>query len=232
MIVSLINVIGCLIMKTIEFHKAITLRKKGYSLTEISNILEVSKSTASIWTRDLKLSETAIDRLKIRVTNGQLKAAENKRHKTNQLLKNFYDNAQNAIRRQKFNKFTSKLFCCVLYWCEGGKYDNTFVQFTNSDPIIVKAFLSLLRESFLLDRNKFRACIHLHPYHIEKNQIAFWSKVTNFDSRLFIKSFRKQNTGKRIRPNYQGCIQIRYYDSNIARDLLMTGKALLDKMGA
>jgi len=219
-------------MKTIEFHKAIILRKKGYSLTEISNVLKVSKSTVSIWTSDLKLSETAINRLKTLVTNGQLKAAENKRHKTNLLLKNFYINAQNAIRRQKFNKFTTKLFCCILYWCEGGKYDNTFVQFTNSDPIIVKAFLSLLRKSFLLDENKFRACIHLHPYHNKKKQTIFWSKVTNFPTKLFIKPFKKQNTGKRIKQNYQGCLQIRYYDSNVSRDLLMTGQALFEKMGA
>jgi len=44
-------------MKHIEQQKARELRSQGYSIKEISRILNVAKSSASIWVRDVELSE-------------------------------------------------------------------------------------------------------------------------------------------------------------------------------
>ena len=221
-----------LIMKIEEYHLAIELRKKGYSFTEISNELHISKSTASVWCRNIQLSDVAQKRLRTKVTLGQMKSAENKRNRTEQQLIDYWENANNQIANQKYDQLNPKLFCSLLYWCEGGKYDNTFVQFTNSDPLIISAFLTLLRKSFVLNEAKFRVCIHLHSYHSNVKQTEFWSKLTKIKKKQFIKPFKKENSGKRIRLNYQGCLQIRYYDTKVTRDLLMTGKALLEKYGS
>lgn len=217
-------------MKKKEISQIIELRKKGYSLKEISELVGVCKSTASYWSKDIVLSEKAQKRLQTRVTAGQLASASTKRLKTEKVLENYYDQSYKwlAGREQGFDVDTKKLFCSLIYWCEGGKVNNRMVQFTNSDPDLISAFLTLLREIFTIDETKFRVCIHLHSYHDKNKQIEYWSKQTNIPEKQFIKPFMKANTGKRIRQNYQGCCQIRYYNSDVTRQLLMTGKAFLN----
>lgn len=45
-------------------ERAISLRKKGFSFREISEVLYISKSTASLWLKDVELSVKAKDRIK------------------------------------------------------------------------------------------------------------------------------------------------------------------------
>lgn len=89
----------------------------------------------------------------------------------------------------------------------------------------------LIRKCFVLDERKFRPCIHLHSYHSPKKQLDFWSKVTDINKEQFIKPYQKANSGKRIRPNYQGCIRIRYHSCDVARRLMAIAKAFLRYKG-
>ena len=216
-------------MKLSERFEALKLRKRGYSLTEISRKLNVSKSTVSLWVRKTVLSDNAMIRLRKHVTNGQLKASENKKRDTKNLLKQYYDKAEKSLDNIVINKDLAKIICALIYWCEGGKYDNHVVRFVNSDPYLVATFLNLFRKSYKVDESKFRVCIHLHSYHSEVKQKKYWSNITKIPKRQFIKTYNKPNTGKCIRENYQGCVSIRYYDSNICRDLLATGRAFIVK---
>lgn len=84
---------------------------------------------------------------------------------------------------------------------------------------MVKTFLKLLRSTFILDEKKFRALVHIHEYHNEKEIKAFWSKVTGIPLTQFNKSYLKTHTKKIIRKNYKGTISIRYYDYKIALEL-------------
>lgn len=216
-------------MKYLLKEQAISLRKNGYSLKEISQDLNIAKSTASLWLRDIELDAKALERLQTVVKKGQLKAAENKKEKTSLLLQEFKSDAERLLEKIDLNPDMMKICCAIMYWCEGGKYDHRVVQFTNSDPNLVGAFLHLMRSSFELDESKFRICMHLHDYHTENRQKFFWSKVTAIPKSQFIKSYRKENTGKRIRKDYQGCIMIKYYDANVIRELLAVGQAFLIK---
>ncbi len=53
-------------VKKEEKRKSIILRKKGYSLNEISKKLELNKTTVSLWVRDIKLNDNARKRLEKR----------------------------------------------------------------------------------------------------------------------------------------------------------------------
>lgn len=209
-------------------EQAIGLRQKGYSLKEISQELSISKSTASLWLRDIELSGNALKRLKTIVRNGQLKAAENKKAHTRALLQEFKENAKQFLGKIDLDQDMMKVCCAIMYWCEGGKYDQV-VQLTNSDSKLIAAFLHLMRSSFSLNESKFRVCMHLHDYHSEEEQKDFWSRITAVPQSQFIKSYQKDNTGKRIRNNYQGCIMIKYYDVEVMRELLAVGQAFLLK---
>jgi len=54
-------------MKLEEKQKAIALRKEGYSIKEIARILPVSKSSASIWVKEVILNSQAKKRLLTRI---------------------------------------------------------------------------------------------------------------------------------------------------------------------
>ncbi len=177
---------------------AIRLRQKGYSLKEISQELQISKSTASLWLRDVELDKAALGRLKTIVKAGQLKAAKNKKLRTQKVLRDFSDNAKTFINNITVDCDMGKVLCAVIYWCEGGKYDG-FVQFTNSDPNLIAAFMNLLRKSFDIDEKKLRVCMHLHDYHNENKQKFFWGNITSIPAKQFMKSYRKPNTGRRSR---------------------------------
>lgn len=118
-----------------------------------------------------------------------------------------------------------------MYWCEGGKNEKFGIHFTNSDPYLVKTFLYFLRRGYKLKENKLKVCIHLHEYHDVKKQLAFWSQTTKIPKGQFVKPYIKPHTGKVVRENYQGCISIRYYSTDLARKILMLGKACIHVFG-
>lgn len=207
-------------------EQAINLRKRGYSLREIVRILNIGQGTASVWLRDIILSDKAKTRLLSRIKKGQYVAAENKKAKTAAINSELFNAAKNQITRIKLDKNVGQLMCSMIYWCEGCKDDNQ-VQFTNSDPKLAKLFMDLLEKYFGVSRKKFRVSLHIHEYHNYSKQLKFWLEKLNISKEQFHKPYLKPNTGKRIRDNYPGCASIRYYDTMLARKLLTLAKAYL-----
>lgn len=208
-------------------NKALKFRRSGHSLGEISRQLHICKSTISEWVGRVELNSRARKRLFRKVKIGQMMFAEKIRRKTMAREEFYLQEARAALVNGPDYR---KIMCAMLYWCEGNKSPKGLI-FTNSDPKLVRTFLKLLRESFALDERKFHPCIHIHEYHSAARQLDFWAKMTNISKRQFIKPYRKPNTGKRIRKGYQGCLSLRYHDNDLARRLLATAKAFLEKTG-
>jgi len=200
-------------------EKATKLRKKGYSLKEISDKLGISKSTASLWIGDINLNQKAKDRLKKRGILGQYKSILLRRKRKKAILGRFRKAARKELAKNKSDKEIYRLLCSILFWCEGNKGLISALRFTNSDPEMIKCFLYCLREGFEIDENKFRALIHLHDYHDEEGQIKYWSRIANIPKEKFYKSYRKPNTGKRIKKDYPGCLAITYFDAELVKKL-------------
>ncbi|MDP4020877.1 MAG: helix-turn-helix domain-containing protein [Candidatus Adlerbacteria bacterium] len=217
-------------MKTKVFEKqqALILRKQGYSLSEISSRLRISKGTASLWLRHIILPKKAQARIQDRSKRGILKSRVLRMSRTRALLDEAAHSALQTLSHIPEAEHLSRLYCSLLYWCEGEKAKNDkSLSFTNSDPQLVGAFLKQLRRGFDLDENKFRVCVHLHAYHNTNKQLLFWSKITNIPIAQFIKPYRKTNSGKNIREGYAGCASVRYYDVRIARQVQALARAFL-----
>lgn len=207
-------------MKKKKKIEAFKLRKKGYSLKEISKALDISKSTASVWLRDLKLSQDALNKLIKKKENGRELASAARRRGTFEALTKAMTLAQDTRRAAKYHKADLKIMCAMMYWCEGSKSINdSSLVFTNSDPDLMAFFLRLLRKTFEINENKFRVLVHLHGYHNQEKQLRFWSKVTNIQRSQFLKPYRKGNTGKYKKMNYNGCVSLRYHDVKVAREI-------------
>jgi transposase-like protein len=209
-------------------HAAMELRKRGYSLKEISQRFNIAKSTASLWSENIALDKSAEARLLTVIKRGQFVSAQNKKAKTRATEDRYLKEAREEM---KSNPNYDKIICAMIYWCEGGKNPRYGVSLTNSDPNLIRTFLKLLRNSFVLDEAKFHPCIHLHSYHSPEIQLDFWSKITDINKQQFIKPYQKSNSGKRIHENYQGCLSLRYASNDLARQLMATAKAFLNITG-
>lgn len=208
-------------------NKAVLLRKKGFSLREISGKLKISKSTASLWLRDVELLQNAKERINNLGISGRRKAQQTVRKR----IASEDGRIISAVRKNVdkctlLSRDDLKIICALLYWCEGGKTEKAQLTFINSDPKLVRYFVDTLRKAFDIDEKRFRVLMHVHGYHNIEKQIKFWSEITGISKEQFTKPYRKPNTGKRIKKNYQGCVSVRYYGREIRQEMMFLIKEI------
>ncbi|NQU77524.1 hypothetical protein HQ544_02390 [Candidatus Falkowbacteria bacterium] len=215
-----------------EYQRAIELRQKGYTLREISELLRISKSTASLWCRKTILSDGAKRIIKLKSEQGTARGLRTVQKNREKLRNEISSKVEKKLNNAFFNDSIYELLCSLIYICEGATDVNSGATFINSDPGLIQLYLFLLRKSFKLDEKKFRVCVHLHTYHEKAKQIKYWSKITKIPLEQFMKPHQKRSTGKRTKEGYQGCISIRYYDYRVAIELRSMYLVFLKKTGA
>ena len=204
-------------------QQARDLRKQGYSFREISERFNIAKSTAGLWCRKETVTLEGLKRLKKLGDDGRLRSKETYRRNSLDLLSKIDKNC-GVLVNKNYDLNDYKLFLALLYWGEGAKTGNR-LMFINSDPEMIKIYLWLLRNSFILNEDKFRVIIHLHNYHNQEEMINYWSKVTGIPKNHF-SIYNKPNTGINKKPGYKGCLSIRYGDSRIIKEVFIIIKRL------
>ncbi len=199
--------------------KAIELRKKGYSLKEIVDELNVPKSSVSDWVRNVPMSKKSEQRLLTKIKIGQLYSQRVNREKRIEKERKASDRAKVLLSNIPSNNEMRRLVCSLLYLCEGRKSVFRGVDFMNSDPGLMRLFLKSLRESFDLDERRFRVQVHLHSYHNKETQLDFWSGVTAIPRSQFIKPYLKKTSGMYKKEGYPGCACVSYHDVTVSREL-------------
>ena len=112
--------------------KAIELRKKGLSYSQIKAKLGISKSTLSDWLCDMPLSEERIKQL------GSLNPMRIERYRNT--MKNKRESRWREVYKKvsknigKLNKRELYIAGLFLYWGEGGKTERFSLSFSNTDP--------------------------------------------------------------------------------------------------
>jgi hypothetical protein len=194
--------------------KARELRVQGLDYNAIAAELNVSKSSVSLWVRDLPRPE----RLRGEEYQKRRKAAmatywegERARRAT----------ARNAIRMAAKTQIGSPddrdilIAGAIAYWCEGAKSKPhracDRVIFTNSDPHLIRLFLRFLDlVGVARDRLIFRVSIH-ETADITAAQ-DFWLDVTQAPNDQFRRPSIKRHNPKSVRLNtgetYRGCLRV------------------------
>jgi len=208
-------------MKSVSlFNESKKLRQAGYSLAEISRKLGISKSTASLWLRDVEINPDGQARLKKHSDTGRLSGVAANKAKRQQ---RWQEMAEQAIFFEKsLTEYTvdqCKVFLAMLYWGEGAKTGRRLI-FMNSDPALVKTYLFLLRRSFPIDESKIKATLHLHSYHNQTEMIDFWSALTGIN-KISFSIYNKANSGSNIKSGYKGCLSIRYGNARILDEIML-----------
>lgn len=187
-----------------EKAKVIELRKTGLSYSQIQKIVHVSKSTLSVWCRDIQLNKLQKENLenirKKSARAGSHIAARNKIAKRNTKSKEIHSLAiQELGEINKRERFVAGI---ALYLGDGYKTDKRF-GFSNADPRIIKLMMSWLLEFTNIEKRKIHGRIWLHDDLDEKVAKSFWSKLLDIKESNFIKSYVVKNkpNSKKIRKN-------------------------------
>lgn len=110
-----------------------------------------------------------------------------------------------------------KMAGVVLYWGEGSKWSGEkIVDFANSDPGMIKVFLSFLRKICGIDEKKLRVYLYCYSNQDIKKLINFWSNSTKISRQQFTKPYiRKDWQESKIGKMRYGLIHIRYCDKKL-----------------
>ena len=108
----------------------------------------------------------------------------------------------------------------MLYWAEGGKTGD-MVDFSNSDPQMVKLFMAFLRQICGVAEKRLRAQVYGYSNQSAGELEGYWSEVTGIPRSQFHRAYtRGGNPHKNGRIMEHGLIKIRYYDKRLMRRIL------------
>lgn len=180
--------------------RAIELREKGKSYTEIGKELSVAKSTLSGWLGKMKISPKAQKRIAKRVYEGSLRGLI-RRNKNQTHLAIERMNTERAKGRSDIKNLSIedlKLIGIALYWAEGYKRPQMIrgrerthhpVSLTNSDPKLIALYLLFLRKVCGVKNENIKADIRIFKGMDQNEILKFWQKITNLPADRFGKIY-------------------------------------------
>ncbi len=214
----------------IKREKALALRKKEMSYSQIKKILRVSKSTLSYWLRDYPLSKQRISELRDHNEKRIERYRETRRKTKEKRLKEFYlEQKKKIFPLNKRELFLAGLF---LYWGEGGKTMSNHVSVSNTDPSVINFFINWIENIFKIPRDKLRFSIHLYSDMNIKNEISFWSQTLHISEKQFSKPYIKNSSSLRINQKGgfgHGTCNARLGNARLSEQVLMGIKAISNK---
>lgn len=198
-------------------HLIQSLRRNGLSYNEILARVKASRSSVSLWCRDIPLTleqRKLLIQRRGKASQGGLINKE-KREKEIQLIKQMASDEIQPLTNKEF-----KLAGLMLYWAEGGKTAKQ-IDFANSDPKIIVLMMQWFRQVCRVDNSRFRIQLHLHSGQKEKSIKSFWSSLLGLPLEQFYKSYiKKEGTGHRKNKLYSGTVKIRICDGNLLQKIL------------
>ena len=180
-------------MKTAERKVARKLREEGLSINEICRRVHAAKSSVSLWVQDIKLTRAQEQELSSR---GQKKEVIEKRRMTRLTRENMrrqiiVDQARGEIREISKNNLFLMGIC--LYWDEGSKTRRSVVEFSNSDPRLIKVMKKFFKDICRIPDKKFRGHIHLHPHLNSHVAEKYWSRISGIPISQLFKTSQQHN---------------------------------------
>ena len=170
--------------------KALTLRLKGYSYSQIKRELGVSKSTLSGWLANHPLSPDRIKELRDWNPRRIENFINTMRHKREQKLLLAFDKVKKDIGvLSQRDLFVGGFF---LYWAEGGKTKTGSLSLGNTDPSMLKVFIKWL-ELLGISKKDLKIKLHLYKDMDIKKEISFWQKELGVENRQFKKPYIKDS---------------------------------------
>jgi transposase len=194
--------------------KARDLRTRGYTYSEIAAELGVSRSSVSLWTRDLpRVGRNSYEETRMRNAEGVSRywAAQGLRREARRQAVS--DGAAAEIGQLSDREIL--IAGAIAYWCEGTKSKpcrrDDRVIFVNSDPGLVTFFLRFLLVSGTAP-DRLICRVHIHESADTAGAQRFWQELTGLPADQFREPSLKRHNPVTVRKNtaeaYHGCLVI------------------------
>ncbi|MGW7407263.1 hypothetical protein ACWGI9_26690 [Streptomyces sp. NPDC054833] len=193
-------------------ERARELRRQGWTYDQIEAELGCSRSSVSLWVRDLprperKRSPEEAAAIARKGWEEKLRIRDEMRRRTKEEAK---QSIGDLSARELF------LVGVGLYWAEGSKdkpYDRREnVTFVNSDPGVIKVYLAWL-DLLGVERGRLRYTVMIHENADVSGAERFWADLVGADASAFNKTTLKKHNPKTVRKNvgdtYRGCLVIK-----------------------
>ncbi|MFH9074161.1 helix-turn-helix domain-containing protein [Streptomyces alboflavus] len=191
--------------------KARELRLEGWTYDRIQAELGCSKSSISLWVRDLPKPER-------RPPAEQATLAARKRWEHESAVRDEERQRTKAAAAMEVGALSDRevfLLGVVLYWAEGAK-DKPYsrrerLAFINSDPNVIALYLRWL-DVLGVERERLRFRVSIHESADVTEAEEFWAELAGVPAATFQKATLKRHNPKTIRKNtgetYRGCLAI------------------------
>jgi AcrR family transcriptional regulator len=204
--------------KLAEQQQARALRAQNMTLADIAAALGVSKSSVSLWVRDVPFTPSP------RRTGPKRSPHPARTAKLRQI------DELDALGRRRIGTLSEEAFLVAgasLYAGEGGKRDGQVV-FANTDADMVAFFCAWLRHFFAIDESRLRVRVYLHDGLDLEAAEAHWSAVTDVP-RVQFHAAHRVPAHATIRTNKHefGCAYVRYGCVTTHRTIMGLIRALL-----
>ncbi len=207
--------------KQLEKDKAIKLRKKGESISEISRILGVSKGSVSVWVRDVIISASALNLLKSKIKinghAGRIKGACANQQKKTDALESAFRHAVSALGN--LTERDLLLLGIGLFWAEGNKKGSRFV-FSNSDPGMILFMIKFLKHCMGVVHDDLYASVQINQIHQSRSEkiILYWCKTLGLKKDRILGPYFIKSKSVKIYDNsdtYYGILRLQVRRSSI-----------------
>jgi hypothetical protein len=210
-------------------HKAIQMRLDGKTYTYIKERVSASKSTLSLWLRDIELTKKQLDKIK---KDKISKRVESYIQTTKDRRKRIFNKSCIEERDKLYPLSTRDYFIAglFLYLGEGSKTDWWRISISNSNPDVIRFSMFWLTKILCLDKKRLKIQLHLYnDMNIEK-ELKFWRKVTGLPKKQFISPYIKISSSARI--NHKGfghgTCNVYGWDVKLKHQILAGIKIILD----
>jgi transcriptional regulator with XRE-family HTH domain len=205
--------------KLAEQQQARRLRRTGLPLAEIAATLGVSRSSVSLWVRDVEFTPLP------RPPRGRRRAPNALQRRKQAEVDRLVEEGRARVGRLSEREFL--VAGIALYAGEGAKRDGA-VKFANSDPRMIAFHCAWLRRFFEIDETRLRVRLYLHEGLDLDASVAYWSALTGIPPSQFQKPYRAvPDPTIRHTKHVHGCVTIDYSCSSTHRRIMGFVRALL-----
>lgn len=197
-------------------ERARELRRLGWSYKKIVEELGVSKSSVSLWVRDIELTPEQIENNKVivRVFGDANKGAQHNRCVALEQRRAY----QQAGREKAKEMSKLHIIGCMLYWAEGTKQRNT-LEFVNADPHMMSVFVRFLREELSVADADFKLRVHVHNADRVVETENYWLELLRLPREVLIKTYVKKGSKTRQNRLENGVCGVRVESTEIVHHI-------------
>ncbi|MCR4333793.1 MAG: hypothetical protein NUV60_02155 [Patescibacteria group bacterium] len=184
------------------------MRKSGKSYNEIYAALKIPKATLSDWFSKIDWSNDIAKKLAIAVQKQHtIRLVELDKIRGTHLKRAYNearDEANEELKELKYNPlFIAGL---MLYWGEGDKLTKYSTAITNTDPNLIRLYVSFLKNACRVPEKKIKAHVLIYPDLNEEDCRKYWAHESGINLSNFTKSTTILGRHKTRRIKYGVCI--------------------------